>query len=66
MLLWGALHRDQFKQDEQLIVWILYHMEDKAANWALPIIGTIIKDKISAPTTIPTITAQFKEAVTTS
>ncbi|KAF8676803.1 hypothetical protein RHS04_06405 [Rhizoctonia solani] len=37
-------------------------MEDKAANWALPIIGTIIKDKINTPTTIPTITAQFKEA----
>ncbi|KAF8704729.1 hypothetical protein RHS03_06032, partial [Rhizoctonia solani] len=37
-------------------------MEDKAANWALPIIGTIIKGKINAPTTIPTIMAQFKEA----
>ncbi|KAF8756697.1 hypothetical protein RHS01_04274 [Rhizoctonia solani] len=39
MLLWGALHRDQFEEDKQLIVWILYHMEDKAANWALPLIA---------------------------
>ncbi|KAF8759677.1 hypothetical protein RHS01_01413 [Rhizoctonia solani] len=52
MLLWGALHRDQFEEDEQLIVWILYHMEDKAADWALPIIGNIIKGETNAPTTI--------------
>ncbi|QRW15817.1 Retrotransposon-derived protein PEG10 [Rhizoctonia solani] len=26
-----------------MVVWILYHMTDKAADWALPIIGTIIK-----------------------
>ncbi|QRW21235.1 Retrotransposon-derived protein PEG10 [Rhizoctonia solani] len=43
MLLWVALHRDQFDEEEQMVVWILYHMTDKAANWALPIIGTIIK-----------------------
>ncbi|KAF8700280.1 hypothetical protein RHS03_06687, partial [Rhizoctonia solani] len=62
MLLWGALHWDQFKEDEQMIVWILYHMEDKAANWALPLIGTIIKGKANTPTTIPSMTACFKEA----
>ncbi|KAF8710190.1 Retrotransposon gag protein, partial [Rhizoctonia solani] len=62
MLLWVALHRDQFDEEEQMVVWILYHMEDKAANWALPIIGTIIKGKANAPTTIPTMTACFKEA----
>ncbi|KAF8759771.1 hypothetical protein RHS01_01833 [Rhizoctonia solani] len=43
MLLWVALHRDQFDEEEQMVVWILYHMTDKAADWALPIIGTIIK-----------------------
>ncbi|QRW23486.1 Retrotransposon-derived protein PEG10 [Rhizoctonia solani] len=37
-------------------------MTDKAANWALPIIGTIIKGKGSPPTTIPALTAKFKEA----
>ncbi|QRW15546.1 Retrotransposon-derived protein PEG10 [Rhizoctonia solani] len=62
MLLWGALHRDQFEEDEQLIVWILYHMEDKAADWALPIIGNIIKGETNAPTTIPAMTTKFKEA----
>ncbi|QRW26334.1 Retrotransposon gag protein [Rhizoctonia solani] len=62
MLLWGALHRDQFEEDEQLIVWILYHMEDKAADWALPLIGNILKGETTAPTTIPAMTAKFKEA----
>ncbi|KAF8694654.1 Retrotransposon-derived protein PEG10, partial [Rhizoctonia solani] len=37
-------------------------MTDKAANWALPIIGTIIKGKGNPPTTIPALTAKFKEA----
>ncbi|KAF8754272.1 Retroviral aspartyl protease [Rhizoctonia solani] len=62
MLLWGAIHWDQFNEDKQMVVWILYHMEDKAADWALPIIGTIIKGKTNTPTTIPAITACFKEA----
>ncbi|QRW23751.1 Retrotransposable element Tf2 protein [Rhizoctonia solani] len=62
MLLWGALHRDQFEEDEQLIVWILYHMEDKAADWSLPLIGSILKGETNAPTTIPAMTTKFKEA----
>ncbi|QRW20630.1 Retrotransposon-derived protein PEG10 [Rhizoctonia solani] len=62
MLLWVALHRDQFDKEEQMVVWILYHMTDKAANWALPIIGTIIKGKGNPPTTILVLTAKFKEA----
>ncbi|GAB1527156.1 hypothetical protein RhiTH_010331 [Rhizoctonia solani] len=62
MLLWVALHQDQFDEEEQMVVWILYHMEDKAANWALPIIGTIIKGKDNAPSTILTMSARFKEA----
>ncbi|KAF8757120.1 hypothetical protein RHS01_03681 [Rhizoctonia solani] len=62
MLLWVALHQDQFDKEEQMVVWILYHMEDKAADWPLPIIGTIIKGKANTPTTIPTMTAHFKEA----
>ncbi|QRW22883.1 Retrotransposable element Tf2 protein [Rhizoctonia solani] len=62
MLLWVALHQDQFDEEEQMIVWILYHMTDKAADWALPIIGTIIKGKGNPPTTIPALTAKFKEA----
>ncbi|QRW22074.1 Retrotransposable element Tf2 protein [Rhizoctonia solani] len=37
-------------------------MTDKAADWALPIIGTIIKGKGNPPTTIPALTAKFKEA----
>ncbi|QRW19917.1 Retrotransposable element Tf2 protein [Rhizoctonia solani] len=37
-------------------------MTDKAANWALPIIGTIIKGEGNPPTTIPALTAKFKEA----
>ncbi|KAF8752576.1 Retrotransposon gag protein [Rhizoctonia solani] len=37
-------------------------MTDKAANWALPIIGTIIKGKGNPPTTILALTAKFKEA----
>ncbi|KAF8755276.1 hypothetical protein RHS01_05378 [Rhizoctonia solani] len=61
MLLWVALHQDQFDEEEQMVVWILYHMTDKAANWALPIIGTIIKGKGNPPT-IPALTAKFKEA----
>ncbi|KAF8668536.1 hypothetical protein RHS04_08961 [Rhizoctonia solani] len=62
MLLWVALHQDQFNEEEQMVVWILYHMTDKVANWALPIIGTIIKGKGNPPTTIPAFTAKFKEA----
>ncbi|KAF8747709.1 hypothetical protein RHS01_11296 [Rhizoctonia solani] len=49
-------------EEEQMVVWILYHMTDKAADWALPIIGTIIKGKGNPPTTIPALTAKFKEA----
>ncbi|KAF8694002.1 hypothetical protein RHS03_08253, partial [Rhizoctonia solani] len=62
MLLWVALHRDQFDEEEQMVVWILYHMTDKAANWALPLIGAIIKGKGNPPTTILALTAKFKEA----
>ncbi|GAB1518581.1 hypothetical protein RhiTH_001643 [Rhizoctonia solani] len=62
MLLWVALHRDLFKEEEQMVVWILYHMTDKAADWALPLIGTIIKGEGNPPTTIPALTAKFKEA----
>ncbi|QRW20628.1 Retrotransposable element Tf2 protein [Rhizoctonia solani] len=62
MLLWVALHRDQFDKEEQMVVWILYHMTEKAADWALPVIGAIIKGKGNPPTTIPALTAKFKEA----
>ncbi|QRW23551.1 Retrotransposon-derived protein PEG10 [Rhizoctonia solani] len=62
MMLWVALHRDQFDEEEQMVVWILYHMTNKAANWALPIIGNIIKGKGNPPTTIQALTAKFKEA----
>ncbi|QRW21202.1 Retrotransposon gag protein [Rhizoctonia solani] len=62
MMLWVALHRDQFDKEEQMVVWILYHMTNKAANWALPIIGAIIKGKGNPPTTIQALTAKFKEA----
>ncbi|KAF8750014.1 hypothetical protein RHS01_09624 [Rhizoctonia solani] len=48
MMLWVALHRDQFDEEEEMVVWILYHMTDKAADWALPIIGMIIKGKAFA------------------
>ncbi|KAF8726588.1 Retrotransposon gag protein, partial [Rhizoctonia solani] len=62
MMLWVALHRDQFDEEEQMVVWILYHMTNKAANWALPIIGNIIKGKGNPPSTIQALTAKFKEA----
>ncbi|KAF8751887.1 hypothetical protein RHS01_08520 [Rhizoctonia solani] len=62
MMLWVALHRDQFDKEEQMVVWILYHMTDKAANWALPLIGAIIKGEGNPPTTIQALTAKFKEA----
>ncbi|KAF8691853.1 K02A2.6-like, partial [Rhizoctonia solani] len=62
MMLWVALHRDQFNKEEQMVVWILYHMTDKASDWALPIIGMIIKGKGNPPTTIQALTAKFKEA----
>ncbi|KAF8749324.1 hypothetical protein RHS01_10132 [Rhizoctonia solani] len=41
----GRSPQDQFDKEEQMVVWILYHMTDKAADWALPIIGNIIKGK---------------------
>ncbi|KAF8749449.1 hypothetical protein RHS01_10073 [Rhizoctonia solani] len=62
MLLWVALHREQFDKEEQMVVWILYHMTDKAADWALPLIGAIIKGEGNPPTTITALTAKFKEA----
>ncbi|KAF8753894.1 Retrotransposon gag protein [Rhizoctonia solani] len=37
-------------------------MTDKAADWALPLIGAIIKGKGNPPTTIQALTAKFKEA----
>ncbi|KAF8752547.1 hypothetical protein RHS01_07620 [Rhizoctonia solani] len=63
MMLWVALHCDQFDKEEQMVVWILYHMTDKAADWALPVIGNIIKGKGNPPTTIQALTAKFKEAL---
>ncbi|KAF8681231.1 hypothetical protein RHS04_03687 [Rhizoctonia solani] len=62
MMLWVALHCNQFDKEEQMVVWILYHMTNKAANWALPIIGAIIKGEGNPPTTIQALTAKFKEA----
>ncbi|KAF8737167.1 hypothetical protein RHS02_06181, partial [Rhizoctonia solani] len=62
MMLWVALHRDQFDEEEQMVVWILYHMTDKAADWALPIISNIIKGEGNPPTTIQALTGKFKEA----
>ncbi|KAF8748122.1 hypothetical protein RHS01_11037 [Rhizoctonia solani] len=62
MLLWVALHREQFDKEEQMVVWILYHMTDKAADWGAPLIGTIIKGEGNPPTTITALTAKFKEA----
>ncbi|KAF8756705.1 hypothetical protein RHS01_04258 [Rhizoctonia solani] len=62
MMLWVALHCNQFDKEEQMVVWILYHMTNKAANWALPIIGAIIKGKGNPPTTIQALMAKFKEA----
>ncbi|GAB1520561.1 hypothetical protein RhiTH_003640 [Rhizoctonia solani] len=62
MLLWVALHQNQFDEEEQMVVWILYHMEDKAADWSLPPINNIIKGKGSAPNTIKALGACFKEA----
>ncbi|QRW15576.1 Retrotransposable element Tf2 protein [Rhizoctonia solani] len=62
MLLWVALHCNQFDEEEQMVVWILYHMTDKAADWALPIIGAIIKGEGNPPTTILALMAKFKEA----
>ncbi|KAF8761432.1 Retrotransposon gag protein [Rhizoctonia solani] len=53
---------DQFDEEEQMVVWILYHMTDKAADWALPIIGMIIKGEGNPPNTIQALTAKFKEA----
>ncbi|KAF8761059.1 hypothetical protein RHS01_00629 [Rhizoctonia solani] len=37
-------------------------MTDKAADWALPIIGNIIKGEGNPPTTIQALMAKFKEA----
>ncbi|KAF8748609.1 Retrotransposon gag protein [Rhizoctonia solani] len=37
-------------------------MTDKAADWALPLIGAIIKGEGNPPTTIQALTAKFKEA----
>ncbi|GAB1521090.1 hypothetical protein RhiTH_004181 [Rhizoctonia solani] len=48
MLLWVALHCDQFDKEEQMV--------------ALPIIGTIIKGEGNPPTTILALMAKFKEA----
>ncbi|KAF8760188.1 hypothetical protein RHS01_02211 [Rhizoctonia solani] len=58
---WNSQTPTRFDEEEQMVVWILYHMTDKAADWALPIIGTIIKGKGNPPTTIPALTAKFKE-----
>ncbi|KAF8730580.1 Retrotransposon gag protein, partial [Rhizoctonia solani] len=37
-------------------------MTNKAADWALPVIGNIIKGEGNPPTTITALTAKFKEA----
>ncbi|QRW26524.1 Retrotransposon-derived protein PEG10 [Rhizoctonia solani] len=58
----GSSPPDQFDKEEQMVVWILYHMTDKAADWALPIIGAIIKGEGNPPTTIQALTGKFKEA----
>ncbi|KAF8748738.1 hypothetical protein RHS01_10576 [Rhizoctonia solani] len=58
----GCPAQEQFDEEEQMVVWILYHMTNKAADWALPLIGAIIKGKGNPPTTITALTAKFKEA----
>ncbi|GAB1528001.1 hypothetical protein RhiTH_011190 [Rhizoctonia solani] len=61
MLLWVALHQHQFNEEQHMVVWILYHMEDKVANWALPLINNIIKGKVLAPRTIKSLGMRFKQ-----
>ncbi|CAE6441400.1 unnamed protein product [Rhizoctonia solani] len=64
MALYIAMNKNQFKNEEQRMVWVLYNLEGKAADWATPIIGEIMGQKITAPWNMNDLGEQLKAAFT--
>jgi hypothetical protein len=49
MGLYIVMNKDQSDNKDQALIWILYNMEGKAANWATPIIDDITSNMLGAP-----------------
>jgi hypothetical protein len=62
MGLYIVMNRDRFDNEDQALIWILYNMEGKAADWATPIIDDITSDKPGAPKDVKELTARFTAA----
>ncbi|CCO35135.1 hypothetical protein RSOLAG1IB_11237 [Rhizoctonia solani AG-1 IB] len=62
MGLYIVMNRDRFDNKDQALIWILYNMEGKAADWATPIIDDITSDKPGAPKDVKELTARFTAA----
>ncbi|CCO33428.1 hypothetical protein RSOLAG1IB_11599 [Rhizoctonia solani AG-1 IB] len=62
MGLYIVMNKDQFDNKDQALIWILYNMEGKAANWATPIIDDITSDKPGAPRNVKELTERFTAA----
>ncbi|CCO34659.1 hypothetical protein RSOLAG1IB_09780 [Rhizoctonia solani AG-1 IB] len=62
MGLYIVMNRDRFDNEDQALIWILYNMEGKAADWATPIIDDITSNKPGAPKDVKELTARFTAA----
>ncbi|CEL63575.1 hypothetical protein RSOLAG1IB_12694 [Rhizoctonia solani AG-1 IB] len=59
MGLYIVMNKDCFDNKDQALIWILYNMEGKAADWATPIIDNITSNKPGAPKDVKELTARF-------
>ncbi|CCO33219.1 Retrotransposon-derived protein PEG10 AltName: Full=Embryonal carcinoma differentiation regulated protein [Rhizoctonia solani AG-1 IB] len=62
MGLYIVMNKDRFDNEDQALIWILYNMEGKAADWATPIIDDITSDKPGAPKDVKELMARFAAA----
>ncbi|CAE6376154.1 unnamed protein product [Rhizoctonia solani] len=58
------MNENCFKNKEQRMVWVLYNLEGKVADWASPIIGEVMGQKATAPQNMNELGEQFKVAFT--
>ncbi|CCO35278.1 hypothetical protein RSOLAG1IB_12582 [Rhizoctonia solani AG-1 IB] len=62
MGLYIVMNKDRFDNEDQALIWILYNMEGKAADWGTPIIDDITSNKPGAPKDVQELTARFTAA----
>ncbi|CCO34666.1 hypothetical protein BN14_08771 [Rhizoctonia solani AG-1 IB] len=62
MGLYIVMNKDRFDNKDQALIWILYNMEGKAADWATPIIDDITSNKPGAPKDVKELMERFTAA----